>query len=98
MTTSLPAATEHRAVIDTTKALEKKGVKVTYLDVGKDGMVNPEDVRNAITDNTILISIMLANNEIGTINPIKGNRKNRKRKRDPIFHCDATQGVGKDSC
>ncbi|GJL51132.1 IscS subfamily cysteine desulfurase [Candidatus Nitrospira salsa] len=90
----ITSSTEHRAVIDTAKALEKKGVKVTYLDVGKDGMVNPEDVRNAITDKTILISIMLANNEIGTINPIREIGKIAKEK-GIIFHCDATQGVGK---
>ena len=87
-------STEHRAVIDTAKALEKKGVKVTYLPVDKAGMVNPDDVRNAITDKTILISIMLANNEIGTINPIKEIGKIAKEK-GILFHCDATQGVGK---
>ncbi len=90
----ITSATEHRAVIDTAKALEKKGVKVTYLDVDKYGMVNPEDVRNAITDKTILISIMLANNEIGTINPIAEIGKIAKEK-GILFHCDATQGVGK---
>ncbi len=87
--------TEHRAVLDTAKALEaKKGLKVTYLPVDKTGMVNPEDVRNAITEKTILISIMLANNEIGTINPIKEIGKIAKEK-GILFHCDATQGVGK---
>jgi cysteine desulfurase len=86
--------TEHRAVLDTCKALEKKGVKVTYLPVEKAGMVNPEDVRNAITEKTILITIMLANNEIGTINPVKEIGKIAKEK-GILFHCDATQGVGK---
>jgi cysteine desulfurase len=81
-------------VLDTAKSLEKKGVKVTYLPVDKVGMVIPEDVRNAITDKTILISIMLANNEIGTINPIKEIGKIAKEK-GVLFHCDATQGVGK---
>ena len=91
----ITSATEHRAVLDTAKALEaKRGVKVTYLPVDKFGMVNPEDVRNAITDKTILISIMFANNEIGTINPIKEIGKIAKEK-GILFHCDATQGVGK---
>ena len=90
----ITSSTEHRAVIDTAKALEKKGVKVTYLPVDKNGMVSPDDVRNAITDKTILISIMLANNEIGTINPIAEIGKIAKEK-GVIFHCDATQGVGK---
>ncbi len=87
-------ATEHRAVIDTAKYLEKKGVTVTFLSVDKVGMVSPDDVRNAITDKTILISVMLANNEIGTINPIAEIGKIAKEK-GIIFHCDATQGVGK---
>ena len=90
----ITSSTEHRAVIDTAKALEKKGVKVTYLPVDKYGMVSPDDVRNAITDKTILISIMLANNEIGTINPVAEIGKIAKEK-GVIFHCDATQGVGK---
>ncbi len=90
----ITSSTEHRAVIDTAKALEKKGIKVTYLPVDKTGMVSPDDVRNAITDKTILISIMLANNEIGTINPIQEIGKVAKEK-GVLFHCDATQGVGK---
>ncbi len=91
----ITSSTEHRAVLDTAKTLEtKRGVKVTYLPVDKFGMVNPEDVRNAITDKTILISIMFANNEIGTINPIKEIGKIAKEK-GILFHCDATQGVGK---
>jgi len=91
----ITSSTEHRAVLDTAKTLEtKRGVKVTYLPVDKFGMVNPEDVRNAITDKTILISVMFANNEIGTINPIKEIGKIAKEK-SILFHCDATQGVGK---
>jgi len=90
----ITSATEHRAVIDTAKYLEKKGVNVTFLPVDKTGMVSPDDVRNAITDKTILISVMLANNEIGTINPIAEIGKVAKEK-GIIFHCDATQGVGK---
>jgi cysteine desulfurase len=90
----ITTATEHRAVIDTAKYLEKKGVTVTFLPVDKEGRVSAEDVRNAITDKTILISVMLANNEIGTINPIAEIGKVAKEK-GIIFHCDATQGVGK---
>ena len=91
----ITSSTEHRAVLDTARALEsKKGLKVTYVPVDKSGMVNPDDVRAAITEKTILISIMLANNEIGTINPIKAIGKVAKEK-GVLFHCDATQGVGK---
>jgi cysteine desulfurase len=91
----ITSATEHRAVLDTAKSLEAKGMaRVTYLPVDKQGMVNPEDVRNAITDKTILISVMLANNEIGTINPVQEIGKIAKEK-GVLFHCDATQGVGK---
>jgi cysteine desulfurase len=91
----ITSSTEHRAVLDTAKSLEAKGLAtVTYLPVDKYGMVNPDDVRNAITDKTILISVMLANNEIGTINPIQAIGKLAKAK-GVLFHCDATQGVGK---
>ncbi len=90
----ITCSTEHRAVLDTCKALEKRGIKVTYLPVAKDGLVNPDEVRKAITDKTILISIMLANNEIGTIHPIVEIGKIAKEK-GILFHCDATQGVGK---
>lgn len=90
----ITSSTEHRAVIDTAKFLEKKGIKVTFLPVEKTGMVSPDDVRNAITDKTILISVMLANNEIGTINPVAAIGKVAKEK-GVLFHCDATQGVGK---
>lgn len=91
----ITSSTEHRAVLDTAKSLEAKGLAtVTYLPVDKYGMVNPDDVRNAITDKTILISVMLANNEIGTINPVHEIGKIAKAK-GVLFHCDATQGVGK---
>ncbi|MDH4097122.1 MAG: IscS subfamily cysteine desulfurase [Nitrospira sp.] len=91
----ITSSTEHRAVLDTAKSLEAKGLAtVTYLQVDKHGMVNPDDVRNAITDKTVLISVMLANNEIGTINPIREIGKIAKEK-GVLFHCDATQGVGK---
>lgn len=85
---------EHRAILDTAKRLEREGVKVTYIPVGSDGLVDPEAVKKEITDRTILISIMMANNEIGTINPIAEIGRIAKEK-GIIFHCDATQGVGK---
>ena len=91
----ITSSTEHRAVLDTAKALEAKGLAtVTYLPVDKYGMVNPDEVRSAITDKTILISVMLANNEIGTINPVQEIGRIAKAK-GILFHCDATQGVGK---
>lgn len=91
----ITSSTEHRAVLDTAKSLEAKGLAtVTYLPVDKQGMVNPEDVRKAITDKTVLISVMLANNEIGTINPVQEIGRIAKEK-GILFHCDATQGVGK---
>ena len=90
----ITSSTEHRAILDAAKSLEKRDMNVTYLPVDKFGMVNPEDVRGAITDKTILISVMLANNEIGTINPVKEIGKIAKEK-GVLFHCDATQGVGK---
>ena len=90
----ITSSTEHRAILDAAKSLEKRDMNVTYLPVDKFGMVNPEDVRDAITDKTILISVMLANNEIGTINPIKEIGKIAKEK-GGLVHCDATQGGGK---
>jgi cysteine desulfurase len=90
----ITCTTEHRAILDTCKSLEKRGIKVTYLPVEKNGRVNPDEVRKAITDKTILISIMLANNEIGTIHPIAEIGKIAKEK-GILLHCDATQGVGK---
>jgi cysteine desulfurase len=91
----ITTSTEHRAVLDTAKSLEAKGLAtVTYLSVDKQGRVDPQAVRNAITDKTVLISIMLANNEIGTINPVQEIGKIAKEK-GVLFHCDATQGVGK---
>jgi cysteine desulfurase len=85
---------EHKAVLDSCKRLEKEGYRVTYLGVGKDGRVDPDDVKRAITDKTILVSIMLANNEVGTVNPIAEIGK-ITRERGVLFHSDAVQGVGK---
>src|SRR6476646_5508740 len=66
----ITTVTEHKAILDTCKRLEKEGFTVTYLGVGKDGLVDPDDVKRAITDKTILVSIMAANNEIGTVQPM----------------------------
>jgi cysteine desulfurase len=91
----ITCVTEHKAVLDSCKALERTGkATVTYLKVDKYGMVDPDDVRKAITDKTILISIMYANNEIGTIHPVAEIGKIAKEK-GVIFHCDAVQAVGK---
>ncbi len=87
-------AIEHKAVLDTCKRLEKEGFEVTYLPVGKDGRVNPEDVRKAITPKTILITIMYANNEIGIINPIAEIGKIAKE-HGIFFASDGVQAVGK---
>jgi cysteine desulfurase len=86
--------TEHKAVLDTCKRLEKEGFDVTYLPVGKDGRVSAETVRAAMTDRTTVVSIMLANNEIGTVNPINEIGAVVKEK-GAVFHVDAVQGVGK---
>jgi cysteine desulfurase len=86
--------TEHKAVLDTCKKLEKQGFQVTYLDVAQDGLVRPEQVAEAITDKTILVSIMLANNEVGSIQPLAAIGK-ITRERGVLFHSDAVQGVGK---
>lgn len=90
----ITAATEHKAILDTCKHLEKHGYRVTYLPVMGDGRVDPEMVRDAITDKTILVTIMYANNEIGVINPIRAIGKICKQ-RGVLFHCDAVQAVGK---
>lgn len=84
---------EHHAILHTCEFLEKNGFEVTYLDVDEYGMVRPEDVEKAIKDTTILISVMYANNEIGTINPIKEIGKIAKAHKI-IFHTDAVQAVG----
>ena len=90
----ITTVTEHKAILDTCKRLEKQGCEVTYLGVGKDGRVDPDDVRKAITDKTILVSVMLANNEIGTVQPLEEIGK-ITRERGVLLHSDAVQGVGK---
>ena len=84
---------EHPAILDSCKMLEKQGFEITYLNVDKNGFVNLAELENSITDKTILISIMFANNEIGTIEPIEQIAKIAK-KRNIIFHTDAVQAVG----
>jgi cysteine desulfurase len=85
---------EHKAVLDTCKRLEAEGFRVTYLPVAKDGRVDPDDVKKAITDQTILVSVMFANNEIGTVQPLAEIGK-ITRERGVLLHTDAVQGLGK---
>ncbi|MDD6434015.1 MAG: cysteine desulfurase NifS [Ruminococcus bromii] len=84
---------EHHAILHTCKALEKEGFEVTYLDVYENGIVHPEDVENAIREDTAIVSIMYANNEIGTIQPIKEIGEICK-KHKVLFHTDAVQAAG----
>src|SRR6202046_4291854 len=86
--------TEHKATLDTCKRLEKYGYEVTYLPVQKDGRINLDELRKAITPKTILISIMYANNEIGVVQPIAEIGKIAKE-RGVLFHTDGVQAVGK---
>ena len=91
----ISCVTEHKAVLDSCRALERAGkATVTYLPVDKYGMVDPDAVRRAITDKTVLITIMWANNEIGTIHPIAEIGKIAKEK-GIVFHTDAVQAIGK---
>jgi cysteine desulfurase len=91
----ITCVTEHKAVLDSCRALERNGkAVVTYLPVDKYGMVDPDAVRAAITDKTVLITLMYANNEIGTIHPVAEIGRIAKEK-GIVFHCDAVQAVGK---
>ena len=91
----ITCVTEHKAILDSCRALERSGkATITYLPVDKYGMVDPEAVRKAITDKTVLITLMYANNEVGTIHPIAEIGKIAKEK-GIVFHSDATQAVGK---
>lgn len=89
----ITTAIEHHAIIHTGKFLEKNGFEVTYLPVDEEGFVKVEDVKNAITEKTILVSIMFANNEIGTIEPIKEIGEVCREKK-VLFHTDAVQAIG----
>lgn len=90
----ITAVTEHKAVLDPCKRLERDGFQVTFLPVDKDGRVSAEQVAAALTDKTILVSVMAANNEIGTLQPIGAIGKLCKS-RGVLFHTDAVQAVGK---
>lgn len=84
---------EHHAVLNSCKSLERDGFKVTYLNVDKDGLINLQELKETITDKTILITIMTANNEIGTIEPIEEIGKIAK-KNNVYFHTDSVQAIG----
>ena len=90
----ITSAIEHSAVLDPCRALEKLGVNVTVLPVDREGLVNPEDVRRVIRPETVLITLMLANNELGTIEPIEEVGKVAAEK-GIVFHTDAVQAAGK---
>jgi cysteine desulfurase len=90
----ITCVTEHKAILDSCKHLEKEGCRVTFLPVNEKGFVSLDDIRNAITDKTILISIMTANNEVGVVQDIKEIGK-IARERGVLFHTDAVQAIGK---
>jgi cysteine desulfurase len=90
----ITAVTEHKAVLDTCKRLEKYGYRVTYLPVQKDGLIDLEELRRAIDDKTILVTIMAANNEIGVLQPTREIGK-ICRERGVLFHTDGVQAIGK---
>ena len=90
----ITVVTEHKAVLDTCKHLEKEGFEVTYLPVRKDGLVDLDRLRAAITDRTILISVMAANNEVGVLQPVAEIGR-IARERGVLFHTDAVQAAGK---
>jgi cysteine desulfurase len=88
------AVTEHRAVLDPCRRLEREGFRVTFLPVDEYGRVTPNQVAEALTDQTLLVSIMAANNEVGTVQPVREIGRLCKE-RGVLFHCDAVQAVGK---
>src|SRR5215475_7008832 len=90
----ITTVTEHKAVIDPCKRLERDGFQVTFLPVDKNGRISAEQVEAALTDKTILVSVMAANNEIGTLQPI-GEIGKLCKSRGVLFHTDAVQAVGK---
>jgi cysteine desulfurase len=90
----ITCVTEHKAILDSCKHLEKEGFRVTFLPVNDKGFVSLDDIRNAITDKTILISIMTANNEVGVVQDIQAIGK-IARERGVLFHTDAVQAAGK---
>ncbi len=90
----ITCTTEHKAVLETCKYLEGRGFEVTYLEVDSDGLIDLNELESSISDSTILVSIMMANNEIGTIQPVEQIGK-ICREKGVLFHTDATQAVGK---
>ena len=90
----ITVTTEHKAVLDSHMALEREGFRVTYLPVAADGLVNLDELRAAITDQTILVSVMAVNNEIGVVQPLAEIGKLCHEK-GVVFFCDAAQAVGK---
>ena len=90
----ITTAIEHHAVLNAAQALEKQGIDVTYVPVGASGIVDPQDVRRALRPETILVSVMHANNELGTIQPIEEIGR-IAAEADVYFHCDAVQSAGK---
>src|SRR5215470_2784426 len=88
----ITTAIEHHAVLNTCQALEKQGIEVSYVRVGSEGIVDPDDVRRALRPQTILISVMQANNEIGTIQPVEEIGR-IAAEADICFHCDAVQST-----
>jgi cysteine desulfurase len=90
----ISVGTEHKAVLDTLKHLESEGKRVTFLSVDRDGLIDLDELKDAITDKTVLVSVMVANNEIGVIQPIREIGA-ICRERGVLFHTDATQGYGK---
>jgi cysteine desulfurase len=90
----ITAVTEHKAVLDSCKRLEKIGFRVTYLRVGSDGLIDLDELKDAFTDRTILVSIMAANNETGVLQPIEEIGR-LCRERGVLFHSDAVQALGK---
>ena len=90
----ITSSIEHEAILEPCKKLEEKGVKITYLPVDEHGIIDSNDVTNSIAENTVLVSIMFANNEVGTIQPIKEISEICKKYQIPL-HTDAVQAVGK---
>jgi cysteine desulfurase len=90
----ITVATEHKAVLDSCKHLEKQGRRVTYLGVGNDGLLRIEDLKSAFSDKTILVTVMYANNEVGVLQPIAEIGR-LCHERGVLFHCDAVQAIGK---
>lgn len=93
----ITTTTEHKAILDTCHALEQQGFEITYIPVDSMGLVDPEDIRRAITPQTILISVMYVNSEVGTIAPLAEIGR-MARAHGVLLHSDAVQGVGKIAC